>query len=56
MGSKGKNQRTDRKADRIVFFRIGNLGYVVDAFRKKSKKTPKQIIERAERIYQDINK
>ena len=41
---------------RIVFFRIAGTGYVVDAFKKQSRKTPKRIIERAERIHKDITK
>ena len=51
---KGKIQEIVVKQYRIVFFRIGATGYVVDAFRKQSKKTPKRIIERAEKIYRDI--
>lgn len=53
---KGKVKEIVVKQYRIVFFRIGTRGYVVDAFRKQSKKTPKRIIERAERIYRDMNK
>lgn len=53
---KGKIKELIVKQYRIVFFRIGTSGYVVDAFRKKSQKTPKRIIERAEKIYRDINK
>lgn len=53
---KGKVKEIVVKQYRIVFFRIGTKGYVVDAFRKQSKKTPKRIIERAERIYRDMNK
>lgn len=52
---KGKIKELVVKQYRIVFFRINNTGYVVDAFRKQSKKTPKRIIERAEKIYRDIN-
>lgn len=40
---------------RIIFFRISVTRYVVDAFRKKTQKTPKRIIERAEKLYRDIN-
>lgn len=43
------------KQNRIVFFRIGDTGYVVDAFKKQSKKTPERIIERAEKIYRSID-
>lgn len=53
---KGKIKEIVVKQYRIVFFGIGTKGYVVDAFRKQSKKTPKRIIERAEKIYRDMNK
>lgn len=52
---KGKIKELIVRQYRIVFFKIGDTGYVVDVFRKQSKKTPKRIIERAEKIYRDIN-
>ncbi|MBI4085721.1 MAG: type II toxin-antitoxin system RelE/ParE family toxin [Candidatus Liptonbacteria bacterium] len=52
---KGKIKELIVRQYRIVFFKIGDSGYVVDVFRKQSKKTPKRTIERAERIYRDIN-
>ncbi|MDO8469798.1 MAG: type II toxin-antitoxin system RelE/ParE family toxin [bacterium] len=53
---KGKIREMVVKQYRIVFFFVGSTGYVVDAFRKKSQKTPKRIIERAEKIYKDITR
>lgn len=41
---------------RIVFFGHGNTIYVIDAFRKKSQKTPKRIIEKASNKYNIIIK
>lgn len=52
---KGKIKELIVRQYRIVFFRIDNTGYVVDAFKKQSKKTPRRIIERAEKIYRGIN-
>lgn len=39
---------------RIVFFQRDNTAYVVDIFRKKSKKTPQRVIERAIRIQKTV--
>lgn len=39
---------------RVVFFQIRDMTYVVDIFRKKSKKTPKEIISKAEKMYKEI--
>lgn len=52
---KGKIKELVVKQNRIIFFRIGDTGYVVDVFKKQSKKTPKRIIERAEKIYRNID-
>ena len=52
---KGKIKEIVVKQYRVVFFRTGTRGYVVDVFRKQSKKTPKRVIERAERIYRDMS-
>ncbi len=52
---KGKIQELIVRQYRIVFFRIADIGYVVDIFRKKSKKTPKRNLERAEKIYRSLN-
>jgi phage-related protein len=51
---KGRIKEIVVRQYRIVLFEIGATGYVVDAFRKQSDKTPKRIIERAEKIYRDI--
>lgn len=51
---KGKIKEIVVRQYRIVFFTIGTQGYIVDAFRKQSKKTPKRIIEQGERIYKSI--
>lgn len=53
---KGKIKELVVRQYRIIFFRIGEKGYAVDAFKKQSQKTPRRIIGRAERIYQDVNK
>lgn len=53
---KGKIKELIVRQYRIIFFRIGEKGYAVDAFKKQSKKTPKRIIERAEKIYRDVNR
>ncbi len=39
---------------RIIFFNIGGTIYIVDAFKKQSQKTPKRIIEKAEKIYKGL--
>ena len=36
---------------RVTYFRLGNTVYFVRGFRKKSRKTPRQEIEYAERTY-----
>lgn len=41
---------------RIIFFAIGDNIYAVDSFKKQSQKTPKRIIERAEKIYKTLSK
>lgn len=51
---KGKIKEILVRQYRVIFFSIGTTGYVVDAFKKQSRKTPKRIIERAEKIYKDI--
>ncbi len=52
---RGKIKEIVVKNYRIVFFSIGSTGYIVDAFRKKSQKTPKRIIEQAENIYKNLD-
>ena len=52
---KGKIKEIIVKQYRIVFFTIGDKGYVVDVFKKQSRKTPQRIIERAEKIYKNIH-
>ena len=42
------------KQYRIIFFYKNRVGYVVDAFKKQSQKTPQRIIKRAEKIYKNI--
>ena len=39
---------------RLVFFRKEEIIYVIDIFKKQSQKTPRRIIERAERLYQSL--
>lgn len=39
---------------RMVFFVVDETIYVVDAFRKKSQKTPVRVIERAEQILRTV--
>ena len=51
---RGKTKELIIKQYRIVFFRRETMMYVVDAFKKQSKKTPLRIIERAEKIYKQI--
>ncbi|MBI3589099.1 MAG: type II toxin-antitoxin system RelE/ParE family toxin [Candidatus Liptonbacteria bacterium] len=51
---KGKIKEIIIKQYRIIFFTISEKIYVVDAFKKQSQKTPKRIIERAEKIYKNI--
>ena len=51
---KGRIREIVVKQYRVIFFQINSTGYVVDTFRKRSKKTPKRILERAEKIYKDI--
>lgn len=51
---KGKIKEIVVRQYRVIFFWMGTTGYVVNAFRKQSKKTPKRIIEQAEKIYKDI--
>lgn len=42
------------KQYRIIFFREKLTIYVIDIFRKQSKKTPQRIIQRAEKIYKEF--
>jgi len=39
---------------RLVFFRKEEIIYVIDIFKKQSRKTPWRIIKRAEKIYQSL--
>ncbi len=39
---------------RLIFFHKSRRPYVVDIFKKQSRKTPRRIIERAEKIYNTI--
>jgi|SRR3989338_9742639 len=52
---KGKIKEIVVRQYRIIFFIKGTAGYVVDAFRKQSAKTPKRVIERVEKIYKGIS-
>lgn len=36
---------------RLVFFRKSEVIYIVEGFKKQSRKTPLRVIERAEKIY-----
>lgn len=40
---------------RIVYFIIDDMVYVVDAFRKKTQKTPHPVIEQAEKLYKELS-
>lgn len=51
---KGKIMELKVNKYRVVFFKVKNIIYVVDAFRKRSDKAPKRIIDRAEKIYKSI--
>lgn len=51
---KGKVKELIINEYRIVFFIKNGTVYLVDGFKKKSQKTPKRIIERAERIHLTI--
>lgn len=51
---KGKIREIIVKQYRIIFFRKTNIIYIVDAFKKQTQKTPKRIIERAEKMYKII--
>lgn len=53
---KGKIKELIVKQYRIVFFQENGIIYVVDIFKKQSRKTPKGIIERAEEIYRILNR
>ena len=53
---KGKIRELRIKQHRIVFFKIGKIIYVVDAFKKQSQKTPQGIIKKAEKIYKNVEK
>ena len=50
----GKIKEIAIRQYRVVFFVTGAAGYAVAAFKKQSKKTPKRVIEQAERILRDI--
>lgn len=51
---KGKIKELIVQQYRIVFVIIGETIFVTDVFKKQSQKTPKRIIEHAEKIYQKI--
>ncbi len=53
---KGKIKELVVRQYRIIFFFTGDAGYAVAAFKKQSKKTPKRVIEHAEKIYKDIKR
>lgn len=53
---KGKIYELRVKQYRIVFFKIGSIIYIVNAFKKQSRKTPQRIIKKAEKIYKNIEK
>jgi phage-related protein len=50
----GKIRELVVKQHRIVFFEYKGVVYVVDAFKKQSKKTPKRVIERAKGIHRYV--
>ncbi len=51
---KGKIMELTVGQYRIVYFQQKGIIYAVDAFRKKSRKTPKRVIERAEEVYRMV--
>ena len=51
---KGRIKEIIVRQYRVIFFNIGATAYVVDAFKKQSQKTPKRIIENAEKIYKGL--
>ncbi len=51
---KGKIKEIIIKQYRIVFFKKMNAIYIIDAFKKQTQKTPKRVIERAEKIYKNL--
>lgn len=51
---KGRIKELIVKQYRVVCFKIGAMWFVVDVFKKQSKKTPRRVIERAEKIYQGV--
>ena len=53
---RGKIQELIVKQHRLLFFRVNRYIYFIDAFRKTTKKTPRNRIERAEKIYKQIIK
>jgi phage-related protein len=53
---KGKIMELKVNKYRVVFFKTASIIYVVDAFKKQSDKTPKRVIDRAEKIYKIITK
>ena len=42
------------KRYRLIFFKKNDTTYLVDIFKKQSRKTPTRIINRAEKIYKTI--
>ena len=53
---KGKIKEIVVRQYRIVFFQIADTIYIADVFKKQSKKTPKRIIEKAERMRKQVNR
>jgi phage-related protein len=51
---RGKIRELIVKMHRVVYFGVSSALYFVDAFLKKSDKTPERIIQRAETIYREI--
>jgi len=51
---RGKVRELVVKMHRVVYFGVNSVLYFVDAFLKKSNKTPERIIQRAEAIYREI--
>ena len=52
---RGKIKELIVKQYRIVFFETDGTIYVINAFKKRSNKTPKRFIDTAEKIYKQIN-
>jgi phage-related protein len=51
---KGKIMELSVRQYRIIFCKTGSMIYVINGFKKQSKKTPLRVIEQAEKVYREI--